>query len=69
MLFRSDFTVELAEKLEPQCDEDDIPEQVEAKTKRGDIYKLAMQRAPIDVDPLPPAIGEQPSWEDSNEQD
>ena len=30
---------------------------------------VAMQRAPIDVEPLPPAIGEQPSWEDSNEQD
>lgn len=39
-----DFTLEIAEKLEPQCDEDDIPEQVEAKTKRGDIYKLGRHR-------------------------
>lgn len=30
---------------------------------------VAMQRAPIDVDPLPPAIGDQPSWEDENDQD
>jgi DNA modification methylase len=39
-----DFTLDVAEKLEPQCDEDEIPEKVEAKTKRGDIYKLGNHR-------------------------
>jgi DNA modification methylase len=29
---------------EPQCDEDEIPEQVEPKTKRGDIYQLGRHR-------------------------
>src|ERR1035437_2514888 len=39
-----DFTLDVAEKLEPGCDEDEVPEQVEAKTKRGDIYKLGNHR-------------------------
>lgn len=38
-----DFHVDVSE-LEPQCDEDEIPEKVEAKTKRGDIYKLGNHR-------------------------
>lgn len=29
---------------EPQCDEDEVPESVEPKTKRGDIYKLGRHR-------------------------
>lgn len=32
------------QKLEPQCDEDEVPEHVEPKTKRGDIYKLGRHR-------------------------
>ena len=39
-----DFTVELAEKLEPQCDEDEVPEHVEPKTKLGDMYQLGRHR-------------------------
>ncbi len=30
---------------------------------------IAMQRAPIDIDPLPPALGAEPSWEDDHAQD
>jgi DNA modification methylase len=29
---------------EPQCDEDEVPEQVEPRTKRGDIYQLGRHR-------------------------
>ena len=32
------------EVLEPQCDEDDVPERVEPKTKLGDIYTLGRHR-------------------------
>jgi len=39
-----DFVLDLAEKLEPQCDEDEVPETVEARTKTGDIYKLGRHR-------------------------
>lgn len=39
-----DFTIDIAEKLEPQCDEDEVPEKVEPKTKLGDIYKLGRHR-------------------------
>lgn len=39
-----DFVLEPAEKLEPQCDEDEVPEKVEPKTKRGDIYQLGRHR-------------------------
>lgn len=37
-----DFT--LPETLEPQCDEDEVPEVVEPKTKLGDIYSLGNHR-------------------------
>lgn len=39
-----DFTIEFADKLAPGCDEDDVPEQVEPKSKRGDIYQLGPHR-------------------------
>lgn len=39
-----DFTLDVAEKLEPQCDEDEVPEAVEPKTKPGDIYQLGRHR-------------------------
>lgn len=39
-----DFTIDVAEKLEPGCDEDDVPEKVEPKTKPGDIYRLGRHR-------------------------
>ena len=39
-----DFVLEPAEKFEAQCDEDEIPEQVEPKTKIGDIYTLGQHR-------------------------
>lgn len=39
-----DFTLEPIEKLEPQCDEDEVPEHVETKTQLGDIYKLGSHR-------------------------
>lgn len=39
-----DFTVEVADKLDPQTDEDEIPEHVEPKTKTGDIYQLGRHR-------------------------
>lgn len=38
------FTLEPADKLEPQCDEDEVPEVVEPKTKLGDIYQLGRHR-------------------------
>lgn len=39
-----DFVIEPLDKLDPQCDEDEVPEHVEPKTKRGDIYKLGNHR-------------------------
>lgn len=39
-----DFVLEPADKLEPQCDEDEVPEHVEPKTKLGDIYQLGRHR-------------------------
>lgn len=39
-----DFVLEPAEKFEPQCDEDEIPEHVEPKSKLGDIYHLGRHR-------------------------
>lgn len=39
-----DFVIEPADKLDPQCDEDDVPEYVEPKAKLGDIYKLGNHR-------------------------
>lgn len=44
LLGLKDFTIDVAEKLEPQCDEDEIPEKVEPKTKLGDIYRLGNHR-------------------------
>ena len=38
-----DFVLEPAQ-LEPGCDEDAVPEHVEPKTKRGDIYQLGRHR-------------------------
>jgi DNA modification methylase len=38
------FVLEPTEKLEPQCDEDEVPEDVEPKTKPGDIYQLGRHR-------------------------
>lgn len=35
-----DFEIEPADKLDPQCDEDEVPEHVEPKTKLGDLYVL-----------------------------
>lgn len=39
-----DFVLEPIEKLAPGCDENEVPEQVEAKTKLGDIYQLGNHR-------------------------
>jgi DNA modification methylase len=39
-----DFVLEPADKLEPQCDEDEVPENIEPTTKRGDIYQLGRHR-------------------------
>lgn len=38
------FVLEPADKLGPQCDEDEIPDKVEPNTKRGDIYRLGTHR-------------------------
>lgn len=38
-----DFVLDMAEII-PQCDEDEVPEHVEPKTKLGDIYKLGNHR-------------------------
>lgn len=39
-----DFTIDVAEKLPPGADEDEIPEKVEPKTKLGDLYVLGRHR-------------------------
>jgi DNA modification methylase len=39
-----DFTLDLSDKLEPGCDEDEVPEKVEPKAKTGDIYRLGNHR-------------------------
>lgn len=39
-----DFVLEPAEKLDPGCDEDEVPEHVEPKTCLGDIYSLGNHR-------------------------
>lgn len=44
MLGLKDFVLEPADKLEPGCDEDEVPEHVEPKTKLGDIYLLGQHR-------------------------
>jgi DNA modification methylase len=38
------FTVEALDRLEPGCDEDDVPEHVDPMSKRGDIYQLGRHR-------------------------
>ena len=38
------FVLEPADKLDPGCDEDEIPEHVEPKAKLGDIYQLGNHR-------------------------
>lgn len=43
MLGIKDFCIDVSE-LDPQCDEDEIPEHVEPKTKLGDIYQLGKHR-------------------------
>jgi DNA modification methylase len=43
MLGIKDFVLEPADKVE-MCDPDDVPEHVEPKTKRGDIYRLGDHR-------------------------
>lgn len=44
MLGIKDFEIEPADKLEPGCDEDSVPEKVEPKTKLGDLYTLGNHR-------------------------
>ncbi len=44
MLGIKDFVLEPLDKLDPQCDEDEIPEHVEPRTKLGDIYHLGRHR-------------------------
>jgi hypothetical protein len=44
MLGLKNFTLEPAEKLAPGCDEDEVPEHVEPRTRRGDIYQLGRHR-------------------------
>jgi DNA modification methylase len=39
-----DFVIEPIEKLEPQCDEDDVPEVVHPITRKGDIWLLGNHR-------------------------
>lgn len=39
-----DFEIEVADKLAPGCDEDEVPEHVESITKLGDIYILGSHR-------------------------
>jgi len=39
-----DFAPVDEEKLEPGCDEDDVPEKVDPRTKAGDIYTLGKHR-------------------------
>jgi DNA modification methylase len=45
MLGIEDFTLDIAEKLEPGCDEDDVPEaRPEPKVVRGEVYILGNHR-------------------------
>jgi DNA modification methylase len=39
-----DFVLEPAEKFEAQCDEDEVPEQVDTRCKLGDIWTLGRHR-------------------------
>jgi len=44
LLGLENFVIEPTDRLEPQCDEDEVPENVEPKTKLGDIYQLGKHR-------------------------
>ncbi len=44
LLGLKDFVLEPADKLAPGCDEDDVPEKVEPRTKLGDLYQLGNHR-------------------------
>lgn len=44
LLGLKDFILEPADKLEPGCDEDAVPEAFEPRTKLGDIYRLGEHR-------------------------
>jgi len=44
LLGLKDFVIEPLEKLEPQCDEDEVPEVVHPITRRGDIWLLGNHR-------------------------
>lgn len=44
MLGLKDFVLEPAEKLEPQCDEDEVPEVKDTRAKLGDIWQLGRHR-------------------------
>lgn len=44
MLGLKDFTLDFADKLDPGCDEDHVPEAKEAKSVLGDIYILGNHR-------------------------
>lgn len=44
MLGLKDFTIEPLDKLEPQCDEDEVPEVEHPITRRGDVWLLGNHR-------------------------
>lgn len=44
MLGIKDFVLEPADILEPQCDEDEVPEQADTRVKRGDVWRLGRHR-------------------------
>jgi DNA modification methylase len=44
MLGLKDFEIEIADKLDPQTDEDEVPEVVDPISKRGDIWLLGNHR-------------------------
>lgn len=44
MLGMKDFELVIGDTLDPQCDEDEVPEFVEPKSKLGDIYQLGRHR-------------------------
>lgn len=44
LLGLKDFKVDVTEHLEPQCDEDEVPEVVEPITKPGDLWILGVHR-------------------------
>jgi DNA modification methylase len=52
-----DFVLEPAEFL-PGCDEDEVPEKVEPKTRRGDIYQLGRHRLMCGDSTMISAVGQ-----------